>query len=139
MNKTILILLFSAPWLFGCATRPDKITFASIAAANEALKQSYPKRVILSLEADCAEGLCTLPESNIQAAMDIITRLNDENERRIDSYNNLVGGITHCEYSSAKKDEAISYMESAADRQTITHTVKQVLTAGLCIGLLLSN
>jgi hypothetical protein len=137
MTKTLLISLFLL--LTGCTTAPDKINFASIAAKNETLKQSYPKRVILSLEADCADGFCTLPESNIQAAADIITRLNDENERRIDAYNQLIGGLTHCEYASAKKDEAIFHMESAMDKQSITHTVKQVLTGALCAGLLIAK
>lgn len=131
----ILILLAA-----GCATPPDKITFASIAAQNDTLKSNYPQRVVLALDADCDDaGMCTLPEANIQTALDIITTLNTEIERRIDVSNGYVGALTHCEYANAKLDEAISYSDQKADKMELTHLIKQVATGALCAGLLIAK
>ena len=119
--------------LFGCAGQPERTTFADIAAKNESLKVSYPKRVILALDADCDEqDICTLPAQNIQAAVDIVTSMNDENEKRIDAYNALLQGLNHCEYANAKLSESVGYLESGIQRSEITSQVKQIVTALTC-------
>lgn len=140
MTLTTNLLLIFVLLVSGCATRPDKITFASIAEQNNSLKAQYPKRVIVSLDADCDESdMCTLPAANIQRTMDIITALNTEIERRIDVSNGYLDAVSHCEYANAKLDAAIAYSESRADKIELTGTIKQVLTGALCAGLLIAK
>ena len=133
----ILLLLIT-----GCANQPEKVTFATVAAQNESLKQPYPKRIEVDLQADCDDSthICEISEANLESLVNIINGLQDEVEKRIDSYNSMIPAISHCEYANAEKDRAISMLETAREREQLIGIVKGVLYLGLCgAGLIYGN
>ena len=133
-------LLASVLLLANCSTQHERTTFAEIVERNRTLIQEYPERVVVELEADCKEGLCTVHEDNLSRLVQIITLLNDEVEKRIDAGNNLVNSLTHCEYANTKKDEALTYTEQKMKQDNLINSVKGFAYLALCgAGLIYGN
>ena len=57
------------------------------------------ERVTGHVGADCQDALCTIPESNLQALVDIITKLNDSGEALAAGHNKTVDALTKTEYA----------------------------------------
>lgn len=130
--KYLFILLLL---LTGCANQPEKATFATVAAQNESLKQAYPKRLEVDLQADCDDSthICEISESNLERIVNIVNGLQDEVERRVDAYNAMIPAISHCEYANAEKDRAISNLETAREKDQLISTIKSIGYLGLCL------
>ena len=126
----ILLLLIT-----GCANQPEKATFATVAAQNESLKQAYPKRLEIDLQADCDDSthICEISESNLERIVNIINGLQDEVERRVDAYNFSIDSLNHCSYANTKYQESIASLESARERDGLINTIKSIGYLGICL------
>lgn len=125
--------------LAGCAGQPERATFADIQAKNAGLIQTIPDRIRIDIEADCADGYCTLPENNLQILADLLTRLQDDIETRISISNNIAGALNHCEYASYHQQQAIAALEQANSRQQVTSSIRELALGGICGVLLLGK
>ena len=134
--KRSLILLAAVFLLTSCANSPT-VSFSDIAQKNEVLKEEYPQRVKVNLDADCTdEGECTVSADNLTRIMQIITNLNDEVEKRIDASNKKVDALSHLEYQAQVLKETSALHEEATTRCKVIETVKQIALAGTCALLL---
>ena len=96
LKKTLLSLI-SVFALSNCATLPET-PYSEFEAKNKSLKVEH-KRVTGEVTADCNEGSCTIPESNLQALVDIITTLNNAGESLARANNKVVDALTKTEYA----------------------------------------
>jgi two-component sensor histidine kinase len=128
--KYFFILVLSIT--YGCSTAPERATFADIAANNAALLTSA-ERITLDIEADCDDSGCTLPESNLETVMRLITLLQDEIDRRVAAHNQVVGALNHLQYAYSIQEQTLYQTEKARDRDGIMSGIKQALTTGALI------
>jgi hypothetical protein len=120
----------------GCATY-QPIPFSEIVERNQGLIQEYPERINQDIEADCLDGLCTLPETNLSTLVTLINGLQDDVESRIDISNNVVTRhLNHSEYANERYKETIELMEKSSTRDSAIAIAKQIATAGVCAMLL---
>jgi two-component sensor histidine kinase len=129
MKSVIPIILLL---LTGCSTAPERVTFADIAASNQPLLTSA-ERITLDIEADCDATGCTLPESNLETVMRLITLLQDEIDRRVAAHNQVVGALNHLQYAYSIQEQTLYQTEKARDRDGIMSGIKQALTTGALI------
>jgi two-component sensor histidine kinase len=129
MKSVIPIILLL---LTGCTTAPERVTFADIAANNAALLTSA-ERITLDIEADCDDSGCTLPESNLETVMRLITLLQDEIDRRVAAHNQVVGALNHLQFAYSIQEQTLYQTEKARDRDSLMSGVKQALTTGALI------
>ena len=141
MVRITLILLL----LTGCATTPEPVSYADIAAKYAEQKQVYepvnyqPRPVNPQM---CGDMICFSEADFMQVGEDIermqsvIQHLNQTVFLLTESRNALMDSVGHCEYSNQSLRAAISNMETAQTRSDIGAQVKQILLAGTC-GLLL--
>jgi two-component sensor histidine kinase len=129
MKSVIPIILLL---LTGCTTAPERVTFADIAANNAALLTSA-ERITLDIEADCDDSGCTLPESNLETVMRLITLLQDEIDRRVAAHNQVVGALNHLQFAYSIQEQTLYQTEKARDRDSLMSGVKQALTTAALI------
>ena len=134
MRNTSLVLVLLL--VVGCASSPERTTFADIAAKNETLKKVAPERVQFDFKAQCnEERLCYVKQDTLEAAAQIITNFNNEQEIRIGAYNEMVTTFSHCEFALAKQQEANLYLGNEIKRSDLLGTAKQLVT-GVVMGAL---
>jgi len=142
LNLAVSVLIFL--FVEGCATAPPQITFADISAKNETFKVEQPERSSRNIIADCDEDdgdestveMCEISKATLIALTGAITDLQDDREKRIDSYNKSIDNLTHCEYANSKLERAIAVMDERMQNLDITSQVKQLVTFAGCGALL---
>ena len=87
---------------------------------------------------DVKAGECIVSEQKIKDAEAIIDNLNTAYDLAIQSSNEKLSAISHCEYAGLQKDQALVAEEKRYSRLEIGSTVKNLLTGAACIGLLFS-
>ena len=130
MIRRHLIILVSASILSSCATT-NPLSFTEVQQSNQHLKTQH-ERVTGGVEAECSEGLCTIPEQNLVALTGIITTLNDENEARAEAHNKLVDSLNHTEYASAAKDRAIKDLKREQRISKAMQLIERMGWIGAC-------
>lgn len=136
MKKRLLTLLASVFLLANCSTLPPEVDYKAIEAANAPLR-AHSERIVVEVEADCAEGLCTLKEANLQALVDIITRLNDAMAHLTAGNNKVVDALTKSEQALAECQRNNEILKADALKEKIINTARNVAYIGLCAGGLL--
>lgn len=130
MTKHLLIIFASASIFTSCATT-GPASFGEVVESNKYLYTEH-QRVTGSVEADCFDVMCSIPEQNLKALTDIITKLNDENEARAKAHNKLVDALNHTEYASQAKDKAIADLKA---QQNISTAMKWLERIGFLFGV----
>ena len=134
--KRHLIILASVLVLSNCATLPDK-PYSDFEAKNASLKVEH-KRVTGEVEADCQDEVCTIPESNLQALVDIITTLNNAGEKLANANNKNVDALTKTEYALMQERIAKEGYKNDSMIEKWLSLGKTVVTLTAC-GVIFSN
>ena len=130
MKPRLLIALVSVSILASCATT-GPANFGEVVESNKYLYTEH-QRVTGSVEADCFDVMCSIPEQNLEALTNIITKLNDENEARAKAHNKLVDALNHTEYASQAKDKARADLKA---QQNISTAMKWLERIGFLFGV----
>ena len=127
-----LAALAASLLLLSCTTAPERVEYAEVVLQNESLRIEQPDRVIVDFEADCTDGLCEVSENNLSIIVTVISKLNDNIEKRVDAHNRLVDALIVEQMAKHRQREAKEYCHIAAEKQQLISTIKQGLWLAVC-------
>ena len=142
-TKTLLLLSVVVA-LSSCSPLPPKPEVSTFRQANESLKEEHPERPELNADLDCDQhpdgddnednDICHIKWGKWVAFTDLISKMRDSLEKKIDKNNSLVDALTECEYQNALADREIQALKNESTTKDIISTTRSVALLAICAG-----